>query len=160
MGDKISSRTAAARAGVTPVPGTDTPFRAEEVVELRERLRVARGHQGGLRRRRPGHAGGGLGGRGGGGSGIGATRGREGFRAAECYVEKYLTWPRHVEVQVFGDNHGNVVHLGTRDCSVQRRHQKLVEEAPAPGLPGPVAAAMGKPPSASPGPAGTSTPGP
>lgn len=58
-------------------------------------------------------------------------------------IEKYITKPRHVEVQVFGDSHGNAVHLFERDCSLQRRHQKVVEEAPAPGLPEKTRAALG-----------------
>ena len=66
------------------------------------------------------------------------------FGRDEIYVEKYLTWPRHVEVQLVGDQHGNYVWVSTRDCSAQRRHQKLVEEAPAVAMGEGVEEAMGE----------------
>ncbi len=66
------------------------------------------------------------------------------FGDPACLVEKYIRQPRHIEMQVFGDAHGNVIHLFERDCSLQRRHQKVIEEAPAPGMPPAVRAAMGR----------------
>jgi acetyl/propionyl-CoA carboxylase alpha subunit len=64
-----------------------------------------------------------------------ATREAEGaFGDGRIYVESYVDRPRHVEVQILGDNYGNLVHLGERECSIQRRHQKLIEEAPSPLL--------------------------
>jgi acetyl-CoA/propionyl-CoA carboxylase biotin carboxyl carrier protein len=144
MGDKVSSRLAAQRGGAPIVPGT-TEF-AQSADEIRAFgdshgwpvcIKAAFG---------------------GGGRGMKvvqdaaqvedamASAQREAkafFGRDEVYVERYLTWPRHVEVQVVGDRHGDVVWVSTRDCSAQRRHQKLIEEAPAPGLPAGVEEAMG-----------------
>jgi 3-methylcrotonyl-CoA carboxylase alpha subunit len=66
------------------------------------------------------------------------------FGDARVLIEKYVTAPRHVEIQVFADAHGNVIHLGERDCSLQRRHQKVIEEAPAPGMTAELRATMGR----------------
>ncbi|CDN56671.1 Methylcrotonoyl-Coenzyme A carboxylase 1 [Neorhizobium galegae bv. officinalis bv. officinalis str. HAMBI 1141] len=66
------------------------------------------------------------------------------FGDPTCLIEKYIAHPRHIEIQVFGDDHGNVVHLFERDCSLQRRHQKVIEEAPAPGMPEDMRLAMGE----------------
>ena len=65
------------------------------------------------------------------------------FGSGRVLIEKYVEAPRHIEIQVFGDSHGNVIHLGERDCSLQRRHQKVIEESPAPGMTGALRAQMG-----------------
>jgi len=70
--------------------------------------------------------------------------GQASFGDPACLIEKYITHPRHIEIQIFGDSHGNLVHMFERDCSLQRRHQKVIEEAPAPDMPDNVRAAMGK----------------
>ncbi|MFN3254974.1 MAG: acetyl/propionyl/methylcrotonyl-CoA carboxylase subunit alpha [Ilumatobacter sp.] len=145
MSDKVSSRQAAMRGGAPIVPGT-TEF-AQSADEIRDF-----GNENGW----PAVIKAAFGG---GGRGMKVVHGpdqvddawasaqREAksfFGRDEVYVERYLTWPRHVEIQLVGDKHGNCVWVSSRDCSAQRRHQKLIEEAPAPSLPDGVEEAMGE----------------
>lgn len=136
MGDKVAAREAARRSGVPLLPGssgTIANVSAAEVIAARVGYPlVVKACFGG------------------GGRGMRIVQSRDELGAAleqatresnaafgrgDVYLERYVSKGRHVEVQVLGDRHGNLVHLGDRDCSVQRRHQKMIEEAPAPGLP-------------------------
>jgi len=140
LGDKLAARAAAARAGVPIVPGTMQPAaigsaeEREEVVRQAERIgwpvlvKAAAG--GGGRGMRRVDAAADL-------AGALSSAAREAaaaFGNGQVYLERFVERGRHVEVQLLGDEHGSIVALGDRDCSIQRRHQKLVEEAPAPGL--------------------------
>ncbi len=135
MGEKVAARRLMAAAEVAVVPGRDGPVRdldearsAAEAIGFPVMLKAS-----------------------GGGGGIGMARASDpgeltqafptaqrraqaAFGAGDLYLERYLEEARHIEVQVFGDRHGALVHLHERECSIQRRHQKLVEESPAPGL--------------------------
>ena len=145
MGDKVSSRKAALRGGAPIVPGT-TEFTesADEIRAFGEEFGWPVAIKAAF---------------GGGGRGMKVVNGpaevqeamdsakRESkafFGRDEIYVERYLTWPRHVEVQIVGDQHGDVVWVSTRDCSAQRRHQKLIEEAPSVSMGPGVEEAMGE----------------
>ena len=135
LGDKVTARHIAARAKAPLVPGTPDPVKnADEVVAFAREYGVPVAIKAAF---------------GGGGRGMKVARTLEeipelfesatreavaAFGRGECFVERYLDKPRHVEAQVIADQHGNVVVAGTRDCSLQRRFQKLVEEAPAPFL--------------------------
>jgi acetyl-CoA carboxylase biotin carboxylase subunit len=136
MGDKVSAIRAMRESGVPCVPGSDGPLGEDN----EENARLAReiGYPviikasggGGGRGMRVVHSEASL------FNAIAVTKGEalSAFSNDQVYLEKFLTTPRHVEFQVLADNHGNAIHLGERDCSMQRRHQKVVEEAPAPGL--------------------------
>jgi len=135
MGDKLSAREVAIAAGVPIVPGTQEPTSDPDVaVQFGDEY----GYPVAVKAMF-----------GGGGRGMKVVRSgpemrdalesaqreaQAAFGRAECYLERYLERPRHIEIQVLGDLDGTVIHLGERDCSLQRRHQKLVEEAPAPGV--------------------------
>ncbi|AIY03097.1 acyl-CoA carboxylase subunit alpha [Arthrobacter sp. PAMC 25486] len=145
MGGKVAAREVAARVQVPLAPGTNGAIASAAAVE-------AFGTEHGYPVLVKASAGGG-------GRGMrridSAAQAEEAFAAAvreataafgngEVYLERYLTRARHVEVQIFADTHGNVVYIGDRDCSVQRRHQKLIEESPAPGLSDALREAMGE----------------
>ncbi len=135
LGDKVTARHIAARAQAPLVPGTPDPVKnADEVIAFAREYGLPIAIKAAF---------------GGGGRGMKVARNLEeipelfesavreatsAFGRGECFVERYLDKPRHVEAQVIADQHGNVVVAGTRDCSLQRRYQKLVEEAPAPFL--------------------------
>lgn len=135
LGNKVTAREIAVRAGAPLVPGSDGPVaNAEEVLAFAQEYGLPVAIKAAF---------------GGGGRGLKVARRLEdiedafesavrestvAFGRGECFVERFLDQPRHVEAQVLADTHGNVVVLGTRDCSLQRRNQKLVEEAPAPFL--------------------------
>ncbi len=135
LGDKVSARHIAQRAGAPQVPGTADPVKgADEVIAFAKEHGLPVAIKAAF---------------GGGGRGLKVARNLEeipdlfdsavreavaAFGRGECFVERYLDNPRHVETQCLADMHGNVVVVSTRDCSLQRRHQKLVEEAPAPFL--------------------------
>jgi acetyl-CoA carboxylase biotin carboxylase subunit len=145
MGDKAAARKAMADVGVPIIPGTPGPVDdAEEALGLARDIgfpviiKAAAG---------------------GGGKGMRVAKDADDFARSfqlarsealsafgngEVYVEKYLARPRHIEFQIMGDKHGNTIHLGERDCSVQRRHQKLIEEAPSPIMTPELRAQMGE----------------
>lgn len=142
LGDKITARAMAREAGVPVVPGRDRINDHGEAVQAAGEI----GYPVLLKASA-----------GGGGRGMQVVRKAEDMRAAfetasaearaafgdgTLYMERYIARARHVEVQVLGDSHGNVIHLGERDCTLQRRHQKIVEEAPATAVPAPLVDAM------------------
>ncbi|HZM93778.1 MAG TPA: acetyl-CoA carboxylase biotin carboxylase subunit [Vicinamibacterales bacterium] len=135
LGDKARAKKAMKKAGVPMLPGSDGPVTDEEhalrvVKDIGFPVIVKAVAGGGGRGMRVVRTAGEL-------SHALRTAQREAeaaFGNGDVYIEKYLESPRHIEFQIIGDHHGNVVHLGERECSIQRRHQKLIEEAPSPAL--------------------------
>ncbi|HEV8317076.1 MAG TPA: acetyl-CoA carboxylase biotin carboxylase subunit [Vicinamibacterales bacterium] len=144
MGDKARARKAMKKAGLPLLPGSDGPIEGEDKALKTAKdigypviiKAVAGGGGRGMRVvRTPAEMGHAL-----------RTAQREAeaaFGVGDVYIEKYLENPRHIEFQILGDHHGNVVHLGERECSIQRRHQKLIEESPSPAITDKVRRKMG-----------------
>ncbi|TXH35621.1 MAG: acetyl-CoA carboxylase biotin carboxylase subunit [Rhodospirillaceae bacterium] len=135
MGDKVQAKDAAIRFGIPVVPGSDGEIRSEaEARDVAEKtgypvlIKAAAG--GGGKGMKVANSAGELGQA----FSMARAEAKAAFGNDAVYMEKYLSHPRHIEIQILADNHGNVVHLGERDCSLQRRHQKLLEEAPSPAL--------------------------
>ncbi len=136
MGDKVEAIKAMKAAGIPCIPGSDGPLGEdpEHNLEIARSIgfpvliKAAGG--GGGRGMRVVHSDAAL------ANAISMTRSEAeaAFGNATVYMEKYLENPRHIEIQVLADGQGNAIHLGERDCSMQRRHQKVIEEAPAPGI--------------------------
>ncbi len=136
MGDKVSAIAAMKKSGVPCVPGSDGPLNddPQELKKIAARIGypviVKAAGGGGGKGMRVVHSEAAL------SNAVSLTKSeaKAAFNNEMVYMEKFLERPRHIEIQVLADNHGNAVHLGDRDCSMQRRHQKVVEEAPAPGI--------------------------
>ena len=145
MGDKIQAKNTAKGAGVPLVPGSDGPVRNEqEALEAARKVGypviIKASAGGGGRGMRVAHTDVSLSN----GFNTASQEALGAFGNAEVYLEKYVEEPRHVEIQVLADSQGHTIHLGERDCSVQRRHQKLVEESPSPALTPELRARMGE----------------
>ena len=136
MGDKVSAIAAMKKAGVPCVPGSDGPLSEDDLLNLTlgrsigYPVIIKASGGGGGRGMRVVHSEANL------LNAIALTRSeaKAAFNNSTVYMEKFLENPRHIEFQVLGDGKGNAIHLGERDCSMQRRHQKVIEEAPAPGI--------------------------
>jgi acetyl-CoA carboxylase, biotin carboxylase subunit len=133
MGDKLAARRAASQNNVPLVPGTEQPLTDESTAarvanEIGYPLMIKAALGGGGKGMRLVRAPGEL------ASSLRAARSEAGtaFGDSAVYIERYVEEPRHIEIQILADTHGNVVHLGERECSIQRRHQKLIEESPSP----------------------------
>ncbi|HSW03869.1 acetyl-CoA carboxylase biotin carboxylase subunit [Aquabacterium sp.] len=146
MGDKVSAKRAMRAAGVPCVPGPDSALPEDPAAvmaiarEIGYPVIVKAAGGGGGRGMRVVHEAGAL------PEALALTReeARRAFGNPEVYIEKFLLHPRHVEIQVLADGHGQALWLGSRDCSLQRRHQKVLEEAPAPGIAAAAIAAVGE----------------
>lgn len=135
MGDKIESKKIADKAGVSTVPGhmgivEDTKKAAEIAEEIGYPVIIKASAGGGGKGMRIAFAKNELAE----GFQLAASEAKSSFGDDRIFIEKYIEEPRHIEIQVLGDKHGNVIHLGERECSIQRRHQKVIEEAPSPFL--------------------------